>query len=198
MTPLLGLVLAGGRSSRMQADKAALVFGGQPQLAQAHALVASRAGGAYVSVRPDQAAEPLRARFPQVVDGALGQGPVAGILAAQQRHPGAAWLVVACDLPLLDGATLDELITGRDPARFATAFRSAHDGLPEPLCAIWEPASSGPLLRWVESGQSCPRKFLTRHDVRLLDPLRPRALDNANTPDDAAMARAALAAAERA
>jgi molybdopterin-guanine dinucleotide biosynthesis protein A len=192
MTPLLGLVLAGGRSSRMQLDKAALVIGHQPQLAAAYALVAPRVDRAFVSVRPDQRGEPLRARFPQVVDGAQGEGPVAGILAAQHLHPEAAWLVVACDLPLLDGATLDELIAARDAARLATAYRSAYDGLPEPLCAIWEPASGAPLRQFVEAGQSCPRRFLARHDARLLDPARPRALDNANTPDDAAAARAAL------
>jgi molybdopterin-guanine dinucleotide biosynthesis protein A len=198
VTALLGLVLAGGRSSRMQEDKAALVFGREPQLAEAYALLAPRVDRAFVSVRADQREEPLRARFPQVVDGAAGRGPVAGILAAQALDPEAAWLVVACDLPLLDGATLDELIAGRDAARLATAFRSAYDGLPEPLCAIWEPASGAPLLRWVESGQSCPRKFLARHDARLLDAARPRALDNANTPQDAASVRAALATGGRA
>jgi len=193
MTPLAGLVLAGGRSSRMQQDKAALVFGRRPQLAEAYALIAPRVARAFVSVREDQRAEPLRASYPQVVDGGAGRGPVAGILAAQALDPKAAWLVVACDLPLLDGATLDELIAGRDPARLATAFRSAHDGLPEPLCAIWEPGSAGPLSRWVASGETCPRRFLMRHDTRLLDAVRPRALDNANTPQDAASARAALA-----
>jgi len=192
MTPLFGLVLAGGRSSRMQADKAALVFGQQPQLAAAYALVAPRVDRAFVSVRPDQRGEPLRARFPQVVDGPQGEGPVAGILAAQRLHPEAAWLVVACDLPLLDGTTLDELIAARDPARLATAYRSAYDGLPEPLCAIWEPASAAPLRQFVGAGRACPRRFLARHDVRLQDAARPRALDNANTPDEAATARAAL------
>ena len=37
MTPLSGLVLAGGRSTRMQEDKAGLVFGRRPQLAEAYA-----------------------------------------------------------------------------------------------------------------------------------------------------------------
>lgn len=191
MTPLYGLVLAGGQSTRMRQDKAALVFGRQPQLAEAFELVAPRVRRAYVSVRADQRDEPLRARYPQVVDGTAGRGPVAGILAAQQLHPEAAWLVVACDLPLLDGATLDQLLAARDPARPATAFRSAWDGLPEPLCAVWEPASAGPLLRFVATGECCPRKFLARHDARLLDAARPQALDNANTPDDAAAVRAA-------
>jgi molybdenum cofactor guanylyltransferase len=191
---LHGLVLAGGRSSRMKADKAALALARRPQLAWTFELLAPRVEHAYVSVRADQVSEPLRAAFPQVVDGALGRGPIAGIVAAQALHPDAAWLVLACDLPLLDAATLDQLIRERDPARLATAFRSASDGLPEPLCAIYEPASRGAILEYVAAGFDCPRKFLLAHDARLLDAASPHALDNANTPADLDAARRALAA----
>lgn len=196
MTPLYGLVLAGGRSSRMQADKAALDYGRKPQLARAFELLAPRVQKAWVSVRADQRDEPLRARYPQVVDGALGGGPIAGIIAAQALHPDAAWLVLACDLPLLDGTTLDRLLAGRDAHRVATAFRSASDGLPEPLCAIYEPASCEAILRHVAAGQLCPRKFLVTHDVALLAAPHPHALDNANTPQDAEALRAMLASLE--
>lgn len=196
MTPLYGLVLAGGRSSRMQADKAALAYGRQPQLARAFDLLAPRVQQAWISVRADQRNERLRAGYPQIVDGSVGSGPIAGIAAAQALHPDAAWLVLACDLPLLDAATLDQLLTRRDTGRLATAFRSATDGLPEPLCAIYEPASREPILRHAASGHDCPRKFLMRHDAALIEPLHPHALDNANTPQDVAALRAVLAASE--
>ena len=194
MTPLFGLVLAGGRSTRMRLDKAALAYAARPQLAVAYDLVARHVTRAFVSVRPEQAAEPLRAAFPQVLDGAEGRGPIAGIIAAQARHPGAAWLVVACDLPFLDDATLEALVRARDARRLATAFRSRHDRLPEPLCAIYEPASRAAILAHVAAGRDCPRKFLASHDVLLLEPLHAAALDNANTPADAEAARAALGA----
>lgn len=196
MTPLYGLVLAGGRSSRMQADKAALAYGRRPQLARAFELLAPRVQSAWISVRVDQRDEPLRARYPQIVDGAEGEGPIAGIIAAQALHPGAAWLVLACDLPLLDDATLDRLLARRDTRRVATAYRSTSDGLPEPLCAIYEPASREPILRHVAAGQACPRKFLIRHDALLLEPLHPHALDNANTPQDVQALRALLESSE--
>jgi molybdopterin-guanine dinucleotide biosynthesis protein A len=193
VTALFGLVLAGGRSTRMQADKAALAYGARPQLAEAYELVARHVDRAWISVREDQATEPLRASYPQIIDGDLGQGPIAGIIAAQHRHPEAAWLVVACDLPQLDDATLEDLLRQRDPDRIATAFASSHDGLPEPLCAIYEPASCSAILAHISSGRSCPRRFLVDHDVILLAPRHARALDNANTPDDANAARTALA-----
>jgi molybdopterin-guanine dinucleotide biosynthesis protein A len=137
MTPLNGVVLTGGRSNRMRADKAALAISGhRPQLERTFELLAPRVRRAWVSVRDDQRDDPLRAGYPQIVDGELGLGPIAGILAAQALHPDAAWLVLACDLPLLDAATLDQLLVQRDRKRLATAFRSTTDGLPEPLCTI--------------------------------------------------------------
>ncbi len=89
--------------------------------------------------------------------------------------------MLACDLPFLDAATLQQLIAARDPGRLATAFRSSHDGKPEPLCAIYEPASLSAIEAWVASGQHCPRGFLAQADVALLTLRTPRALDNINT-----------------
>lgn len=198
MSMLQGLVLAGGRSRRMRADKAALTYRQRPQLEQAFELLAPFVLRAWVSVREDQRGDSLRAGFPQVVDGPGIEGPIAGIIAAQAVDPQSAWLVIACDLPMLDATTLSELIAGRDRNCLATAFRSAGDGLPEPLCAIYEPASREAILRFVANGVCCPRKFLMRHEVALLAPASPQALANANTPEELAAARQALAAQERA
>ena len=182
--PLYGLVLAGGRSSRMGRDKAALLYEGQTQLERALALLTPHVRRAYVSVRPDQKAEALRARFAQIEDRATDIGPMAGLLAAQATHPEAAWLVLACDLPLLDEPTLRQLIAARDAAALATAYRSSHDGLPEPLCAIYEPRSRAALSDYVAQGKHCPRKFLLHVGAHLIEEPNPRALDNINTPEE--------------
>ena len=174
----------------MQRDKAALEFGGETQLARAVRLVARYAAQTFVSVRPDQRDDAERRRFPQIVDRLADLGPAAGILAAQEALPDHAWLVVAVDLPLLDAATLERLIGARDPAAMATAYRSTEDGLPEPLCAIWEPASRAALAAFVAGGKSCPRKFLLNHAARLVELATPDALANVNTPSDYAAALA--------
>jgi len=182
--PLYGLVLAGGRSSRMKQDKATLAYHGRTQLEWAMDLIAPFVDRAFVSVRPDQTRDPARAKFPQIVDTQENLGPIAGIMAAQTQHPDAAWLVLACDLPFLDAATLKHLVWAREPDRVATAYRSSHDGLPEPLCAIYEPASRAAILAHVESGKNCPRKFLIRSEAHLIEEPNPRALDNVNTPEE--------------
>jgi molybdopterin-guanine dinucleotide biosynthesis protein A len=75
-------------------------------------------------------------------------------------------------------------VAARDPARIATAFRSACDGLPEPLCAIYEPAARERLKAFVARGVLCPRKALIESSVLLLDPADGRALENVNRPDE--------------
>ena len=195
-TPVYGLVLTGGQSTRMGRDKASLIYHGQTQLEWVMDLLEPYVEKAFISVRPGQN-DPVRARFEQIVDTRDGLGPIAGIMAAQARYPEAAWLVLACDLPFLDDSTLRYLLAQRDPTRPATAFRSKnanpkHDGLPEPLCAIYEPSSREAILAHVASGKDCPRKFLINAGPKLLDQPNAQALDNVNTPEEYGSAMASL------
>jgi molybdenum cofactor guanylyltransferase len=197
-TPLYGLVLAGGSSSRMLRDKAALEYLGRTQLDRAFELAARHVEKVFVSVRANQVTEPMRASKPMIVDAIPGEGPIVGIRSALTAYPDVAWLILACDLPFLSDATLEQLLREReracerDPAGFATAFKSAHDGLPEPLCAVWEPSAGAALADYQAGGGRCPRKFLLRHAARLLQPFDAHALDNINTPEEYSQASATL------
>lgn len=193
--PIYGLVLAGGASRRMHTDKAALEYAGQPQLQRAYRLLDTLCAKTFVSVRADQQHDPLRQSLPQIVDAHADVGPIAGIAAAQAAHPEVAWLVMACDLPFVDEATLWFLIAHRDPQRMATAFGSNHDALPEPLCTIWEPRSVTAVRDWIAGGKSCPRKLLLNSEITLLTQPHSKALDNVNTPDEHLQAATDLGAA---
>jgi molybdopterin-guanine dinucleotide biosynthesis protein A len=168
----------------MGRDKAALSYHGASQLDWAMALVKPFVERVFASVRTDQTGDPVRSKHDQIIDTHENLGPIAGILAAQARYPDAAWLVLACDLPFLEKETLEHLIRARRTDRLATAYRSSRDGLPEPLCAIYEPASREPLAAYVGSGKQCPRKFLIQSQIELLEEPNPRALDNINTPSE--------------
>lgn len=191
---LFGLVLAGGASRRMNTDKAALNYRGKAQLHHAYELLNAVCERAFVSVRADQQQESTRAGLPQIVDEHLDLGPIAGLSAAQAKHPEVAWLVMACDLPFANESTLKYLIRCRDPQRMATAFRSSHDGFPEPLCAIWEPASRPLVSAWIAAGKLCPRKLLIDSDIALIGLPEPHALDNVNTPEEYQAAQRTLTA----
>jgi molybdopterin-guanine dinucleotide biosynthesis protein A len=189
---IYGLILAGGASKRMQRDKAALEYQGKTQLARAFELASRHVDKVFVSLRADQTSDPTRAHWPMIVDSGAGEGPIVGIRSALAAHPEVAWLVLACDLPFLSDAAIEELLGRRDPGALATAYKSAHDGLPEPLCAIWEPAAAQVLADYQAAGGHCPRKFLIRHGAHLLNLPDPRTLDNVNTPEEYSRAVAAL------
>lgn len=186
--PVYGLILAGGSSTRMKRDKAALLYRGKSQLDRAFELARRHVNQVFVSVRAGQAGDPARAHRPLIIDSVEGEGPIVGIRSAFAVRTDVAWLVLACDLPFLGDAALAHLLAERDASAFATAYRSAHDGLPEPLCAVWEPKAGPALAAYADGGGHCPRKFMMRHTVRLLDPLDSRALDNVNTPEEYAQA----------
>jgi molybdopterin-guanine dinucleotide biosynthesis protein A len=189
--PLRGLVLAGGRSERMQTDKATLRYHATDQRQHTAALLNQFCSDVRVSCRPDQVSA-MPTGLVALPDTFLNLGPLGGLLSAFQADPNAAWLVLACDLPFLTPATLGFLVQNRQPARLATALRSPWDNFPEPLVTIWEPRSYGQLLRFLSMGYSCPRKVLINSDVALLHPPVPAELRNVNTPAERAEAEQEL------
>ncbi len=133
-----------------------------------------------------------------IVDSVAGEGPIVGIRSALAAHPEVAWLVLACDLPFLSDAVIEGLLRERDPSALATAYRSAHDGLPEPLVRnLGTRGRRGCSPNTKAGGGHCPRKFLIRHGAHLLELADPRALDNVNTPEEYCTGRCAPWKSER-
>jgi molybdopterin-guanine dinucleotide biosynthesis protein A len=188
---LVGLVLAGGRSARMGQDKAALVYAGDPQIERAHRALAAVCAGVLVSVRADQADNDLYKRFALVVDRGAARGPAAGLLAAWRQARGAALLVLAVDLPLVDAAVLRRLIGARDPRAHATAFVHA-DGTLEPLCTIWEPAAHAIVRARAQKSHLSLRTVLEETAIRRVPLEDSASLQSVNTFADYARLRSGL------
>ena len=192
-TELYGLVLAGGRSRRMGTDKATLLHPDGRSLVRRTVDLLAEAGCArvVVSLRHDQEV-PVEIGTMSARGGVWiardpergSDGPVSGMLASMRQHPAADWLVVACDLPRLDVPTLRHLVASRQAGDHFVCYRSEFDGLPEPLCALYTAAAFPVLEDAPTEGIRCPRKVLIRQSARMLDLPVPRALENANTPDD--------------
>ena len=168
----------------MGRDKALLERDGQSQLAYLVGLLNDCVDKVFVSTRPDQKNDAERSQYEQIVDRYDDLGPVAGILSALEERPEVDWLVVACDLPNINEQTIRHLLSHRDGEQPFTAYKSSHDGLPEPLCALYHSGCTEIVDQFVAAGVNCPRKILIRSETRLLQQPDPRALDNVNTPDD--------------
>ena len=180
---IYGLVLAGGKSTRMGVDKGLIEYNGKPQREYMADLLGEFCAETFISCRPDQL-DTLPAGYQGLGDTFMDLGPFGAIASAFRQKPDVAWLVIACDLPLLDAFTLRQLVAARNPSEIATAFNSPVNEFPEPLIAIWEPRAYPVLLQFLTQGYSCPRKVLINSSVALLDAERPEALMNANFPAD--------------
>ena len=185
--PVHGLVLAGGHSVRMGQDKGSMQWHGVPQRRFMAGLLANFCKEVHISCRVDQVAE-MGNEWPLLPDSVPGAGPLTGILSALTANNSVAWLVVACDLPLLTPETIGYLLAERRPGWIATTYRSPHDLLPEPLITIWEPGALPYLHQHITAGYTCPRRALINNAdmVHVIDCPWPQHLLNANTPEDAA------------
>lgn len=182
MTNLNGLILAGGRSTRMGEDKSGLIYYGKPQREHLTDLLQPYCQTVFWSVNPVQAAQLAEAKQSLIVDAFELDSPLNGILSAFQYDSQVAWLVVACDMPLVTTRSLDTLVNGRNPAMMATVFYDSDGQLPEPLLGIYESAFGPILLKAVVGGAYSPRQLLRQNDVQLLIAPDVRELTNINDP----------------
>lgn len=195
--PLYGLVLTGGRSTRMKSDKALIDYRGKPQAEVAFEVLEKFCDATYLSARKGQWEGGSLARLPTIFDQVEDQGPMGGILAAFTKHPDAYWLVVACDLVHFDETTVRALLAHFDPAANATCFRhrksglEKHDGeaFPEALCAIYTPKGHAVLANAMAQDRRCPVKLLREQGCHLVDAPTEINLSNINTPEESERAR---------
>ena len=105
MNKLYGLLLCGGRSSRMGQDKAHLKLDGQSLLQRGLALLA-QAGCQQVFAGGDYPEAASIADLPRW----QGRGPLAGIASALMREPDALWLILPVDMPGVTAAMLQQVL----------------------------------------------------------------------------------------
>lgn len=107
-----GLILAGGKSSRMGQSKAMLPFGSETLLARTVRIVSSVASPVVVVAARDQQLPVLPGEVQVVYDQHEGRGPLEGLAAGLKALQGKADRVYAsgCDVPLLSPAFIRRVV----------------------------------------------------------------------------------------
>jgi molybdopterin-guanine dinucleotide biosynthesis protein A len=174
-----GLILTGGHSRRMGADKSLLIYHGKPQREHLFELLNKFCHEVFTSCREDQDVPP---HLHPLSDAFQIDGPMNGILSAFAYKPDSSWLIVAVDMPYVTANTLELLLGSRDANTMATCFYNPETQLPEPLLTLWEPAAYPLLLEFTHSGKKSPREFLSTHPISMIDPPDGKVLLNFNYP----------------
>jgi molybdopterin-guanine dinucleotide biosynthesis protein A len=204
-----GVVLAGGRSSRMGRPKADLAWHGSTLLHRTTALLARTVGGPVLVVAaPDQDLPELPPRVEVVADPVEGLGPMRGLATGLAALDGRAAVAFVCstDLPFLHPVLVRAVLRGfaagpdADPvdvvlpvARgyrqpLAAGYRTALAGLVEKLLGEGD-LRPGMLFRHCRVTQLDDAALLDDPDLARLDPDLDSLL-NVNEPDDYAAALA--------
>ncbi len=183
LAQIKGLVLAGGKSQRMGQNKALLDYHGEPQVAYAARQFKTIGIEPIISCRKEQA-DLYAGNYKLLHDTFEGLGPHGAILSAFRSDPDAAWLVTACDQPLLQSEHLQKLVDQRRSNKLATCFHNPDTSFPEPLITLWEPKAYPRLLSFLSMGYSCPRKVLINSDIHEIHVADYNFMKNANTPEE--------------
>jgi molybdopterin-guanine dinucleotide biosynthesis protein A len=170
MTPAAGIVLAGGRSSRMGTPKAALEWHGSTLLRRVTGLVARGVDGPVVVVRaPGQALPSLPGDVEVVEDAREGRGPLQGLAAGLAALDGRAAVAYASstDAPLLHPAFVRRVVGALDDDADVVLPRAG--GFPHPLAAAYRTALLGVVQRLLAADRLRPAFLFEECRVRRLD-----------------------------
>ncbi len=190
---LVGVVLAGGKSSRLGRDKALLRLGDAGDLlARTVGLLRGVADSVIVVGRS----------YPEgigIADLAPGLGPVGGIATALTHAAGAACLALSCDLPFMNRETLVRLVAAyrRRPAgKNVCLYRRASDGREESLVAVYGPETLAAFRQCMDEGLLKVGRVVPEAEKFHLDydEAEAQAFFNINRPADLEEARRIVAA----
>jgi molybdenum cofactor guanylyltransferase len=165
-----GIVLAGGRSSRMGRPKAALEWHGSTLLRRVTGLIARGVDGPVVVVRaPGQSLPPLDPRVEVVEDAREGRGPLQGLaagLAAVEGRAGIAYLS-STDVPLLHPAFVRRVLAALDEESDVALPHVG--GYPQPLAAAYRVSLLPVVERLLAEDRMRPAFLFAECRVRRLD-----------------------------
>jgi molybdenum cofactor guanylyltransferase len=170
MTTFAGIVLAGGRSSRMGTPKAALEWHGSTLLRRTADIASRATDGPVVVVRAQGQALPALPAHVEVIDDPReGMGPIQGLAAGLAAITGRAEIAFVCstDMPFLHPAFVRRVL--RAAAEGADVGLPIARGYPQPLAAAYRTTLAPVAERLVKEGRLRPAFLFDECVVTRLD-----------------------------
>lgn len=155
----IGIVLCGGKSSRMKQDKSMLIYHSKPQRYHVYDLLSKYCDRVFISVSDERQVVESDG-YSYLIDDKKDIGPVAGLIRACKANPKTDVILVGCDYPYLNAEMPKKLIQSNDESFLASAFFNSTENCYEPLLAIYK-SECLPFLNY-ETGnnQNSLQKFL--------------------------------------
>ena len=190
MVTVGGIVLCGGKSTRMGVPKATLAFGTETMLQRVVRLLGSVVSPIIVVAAREQPLPQLPGETSVTRDEREAKGPLEGIRAGLSALPESidAAYITSCDVPLLVPAFVERMIDLMGDHDIAVM---EIDGFPHPLSAIYrrsvlphvESLLAADRLRPVFLFEAVRTRRVKPEEMTVVDP-ELKTLRNLNTPED--------------
>ncbi len=180
---LTGIILAGGKSSRMGTDKAFLIYNNKTFIE--HVIEALKPSVRDIIISANTAVYSSLG-YKVCNDSIPNCGPLGGIYTALSNSKSEKNIVISCDMPLVNAHLIKYLI---EHAQEKQVNLLAHNGDIEPLCAIYD-KSCLPILKTCLKNNFLKMKNilgqLSTHEIEINNELfyHPQLMSNVNTPTE--------------
>ncbi len=175
---LIGVVLMGGKSSRMGRDKSLLELNNQSLYKIAGQKLAIYCNQIFLSVNEKQKAENTY-EYPCIKDLYEAEGPIGAILSCMNKLE-TSILILGCDMPFISSDDIKTLIDKRNKNNICTTFFNPTEQIYEPLLSIWETTSLPLLETYFANGNRSLQKFLHQQNIPKMNMLNPENFKNLN------------------
>lgn len=176
-----GIILAGGKSSRMGQDKGLLTFHGKTFMSLIIEALAPFVNTIIVvSNNPDYDTFKLK----RVTDIMEDLGPLAGMYTGLHHSETENNIVLSCDVPLINATVLNKLIAGFEAEKDVIQIES--EGRTMPLIAIYKKQCEHHFLKRLEDGERRLQTVIDEMNIKTipLEPALQRFVKNINTQND--------------
>ncbi len=174
-----GLILTGGHSRRFGMDKATYPVAGEPMLDRVYFTMTSVLSPVFISARNADQIYKLPAKH--VIDIYPEMGPLAGIHAGLVAAETSWVFVSAVDMPFVDAALINAVLTHR--AKESSAIIAKSDGRLQPLFGCYHTSLIPVLKERLEAGLLSATRFAIDVKARVLE-LPGTGLLNLNSQED--------------
>lgn len=183
MNPVYGLVVCGGKSTRMGQDKSMLVYHGQPQRYHLYEMLGELCDRVFISCNKEQFST-IPDNFATIVDEPEYEniGPMASLLSAFKNYPEASFLLVGCDYPLISKNHLQQLLEVLNEVIFAASYFNKSTSYYEPLLAHYQNNIKSKLEFYFKQNNYSLQSLLLEVNANTIIPEDPLVITSVDTP----------------
>lgn len=158
---ITGIILAGGKSSRMGRDKGFVEINGAYMIEHVIAAVAPCVTSLVIVANHDNYRQ---FGYPVIKDIIPECGPMGGIYTGLLHSSTMQNIVVSCDIPFITPSVISHLATATTEADVLCV---SHSGKREPLCARYRKICALKMAPFLESGNYRMNEFLSSVNTQL-------------------------------